>query len=362
MYDYLETPAVAIELDAVEKNIRTLVENAEKYGIAHRPHTKTHRSVELAQLQLRLGAKGITCAKLGEAEIMADAGITDIFLCYPLIGEEKLARLKKLLMKAEISTLINSPEGARGLSDLGVSMGKVIPVRIDLDGGLRRGGLQPGMPALEFARSIRDLPGIRIVGLMYYGGLIYHEKDRAGMEACARQERKDLLETAALLRADGFTVDVLSGGTSFSGKMPELLDGITEIRSGHYIFNDCGQLFSGFASEEECALRVVASVVSLVDEHHAILDAGTKVLTSDGCERHPGFGAVIGRPDMVITALNEEHAFLESELPLNLKIGDKLAIIPNHCCVVCNMFDEVCGIRGGRLDHMIRIDARGKSV
>lgn len=362
MYDYLETPAVAIELDIVENNIRSLVENAKKYGIVHRPHTKTHRSVELARLQLSLGAKGITCAKLGEAEVMADTGISDIFICYPLIGPEKLARLGKLLMKANISTLINSFEGASGLSELGVSLGKVIPVRIDLDGGLRRGGLQPGAPALEFANSVRDLPGIRIVGLMYYGGLIYHEKDRAGMEAIARKEQKELLETTALLRANGFTIDVLSGGTSFSGKMPELLNGITEIRSGHYIFNDCGQLFSGFASEEDCALRVVTSVVSLVDERHAILDAGTKVLTSDGCERHPGFGAVIGRPDMVITALNEEHAFLESEQPLNLKIGDKLAIVPNHCCVVCNMFDEVCGIRGGKLDHMIRIDARGKSV
>lgn len=362
LYDYLETPAVAVELDAVEKNIRTLVDHAAQYGIVHRPHIKTHRSVELARLQLRLGAKGITCAKLGEAEVMADAGITDIFVCYPLIGREKLARLGRLLEKAEVSTLINSVEGARGLSKLGMSVGKVIPVRIDLDGGLRRGGLQPGKPALDFAGAVRDLPGIRIVGLMYYGGLIYHEKDRAGMENLTRKEREALLETAQLLRADGFPIEVLSGGTSFSGKMPELLEGITEIRSGHYIFNDGGQLFSGFAAEEECALRVVASVVSLVDKHHAILDAGTKLLTSDGCERHPGYGAVIGRPDMVLTGLNEEHAFLESERLLDVKIGDKLAIIPNHCCVVCNQLDEVCGIRGGRLDHMIRIDARGKSV
>ena len=144
--------------------------------------------------------------------------------------------------------------------------------------------------------------------------------------------------------------------------MPELLEGINEIRSGHYIFNDCGQLFSGFAAEEDCAMRVVLSVVSIVDSHHAILDAGTKILTSDGCERHPGYGYVIGRPDMTITALNEEHAFLESSLPLSVHIGDKLAVIPNHCCVVCNMVDELYGIRNGQLDHKIRIDARGKSV
>lgn len=362
MYDYLETPAVAVELDAIENNIQTLVENAAKYGIVHRPHIKTHRSVELARLQLQLGAKGITCAKLGEAEIMADAGIRDIFICYPLIGKDKLERLGKLLERADVSTLVNSVEGAKGLSDLGDSLGQRILVRIDLDGGLKRGGLQPGRPALEFARKIKDLPGIRIVGLMYYGGLIYHEPDRTAMEKIARKEREDLMATADLLRKDGFEIDVLSGGTSFSGKMPELLEGITEIRSGHYIFNDCGQLFSGFASEEDCALRVVATVVSLVDNHHAILDVGTKILTSDLCERHPGYGSIIGRPDMVITSLNEEHAFLGSASPLNVKIGDKLAIIPNHACVVCNQVDWVWGIRNGRLERKIRIDARGRSV
>ncbi len=362
MYDYLETPAVAIELDAVENNIRTLIQNAAQYGIAHRPHTKTHRSVELARLQLQLGAKGITCAKLGEAEIMVDAGIQDIFICYPLIGTEKLERLGKLLKRADISTLVNSVEGAKGLSDLGVSLGRQIPVRIDLDGGLKRGGLQPGYPALEFARKIKDLPGIHINGLMYYGGLIYHEPDRAAMEKIAQKEREELLTTADLFRKDGFDIQVLSGGTSFSGKMPELLEGITEIRSGHYIFNDCGQLFSGFASENDCALRVVATVVSLVDDHHAILDVGTKILTSDLCERHPGYGAVIGRPDMVITALNEEHAFLQSNFLLNVKIGDKLAIIPNHACVVCNQVDWVWGIRNSRVERKIRIDARGCSV
>lgn len=211
MYDYLETPAVAIELDTVERNIRTLVDHAAKYGISHRPHTKTHRSVELAKLQLSLGAKGITCAKLGEAEVMADAGIDDIFVCYPLIGPEKLKRLGKLMEKAHISTLINSVEGAKGLSDLGVSIGKKIPVRIDLDGGLKRGGLQPGQPALDFAESVRDFPGIEIIGLMYYGGLIYHEKDREAMSRIAQKEHDDLVGTAELLKAHGFKMDVLSG-------------------------------------------------------------------------------------------------------------------------------------------------------
>ena len=362
MYDYLPTPAVAVELDAVEQNIKTLIDGANRYGIAHRPHIKTHKSVELAKLQLKLGACGSTCAKLSEAEVMADHGIDDIFICFPLIGKEKLYRLEQLMKRIRVSTLVNSVEGARGLSETGQRIGRTVPVLIDLDGGIRRGGLVPGKPALEFAQKIQGFSGIEIIGLMYYGGLIYGQKDRAGFEAIACREREEILSTAALLREAGFHMDVLSGGTSFSGKMPERLEGITEIRSGHYIFNDCGQLFSGFAEEKDCALRVVASVVSIVDKRHAILDAGTKALTSDGCVHHAGFGYVIGRPDIVITNLNEEHAFIESEQPLGFSIGEKLAIIPNHACVVCNLNDEVYGIRNGKLDHMIRIDARGKSV
>lgn len=268
MYDTLPTPAVVIELDIAENNIQKLIKEAKAHGIAHRPHVKTHRSSELAKLQLSLGAQGITCAKLGEAEVMAEAGIDDILVCYPLIGEDKMQRLGKLMEKAKVTTIINSVAGARQLSELGERIGKRIPVRIDVDGGLGRGGVKPGQPALEFANQVKDLPGIRIVGLMYYGGLIYHEKSKEDMKKIAQKEHDELVETARLLKEAGFCMEQLSGGTSFSGKMPEVLEGITEIRSGHYIFNDCSQLFTGFAGEEDCALRVVATLVSKMDAHH----------------------------------------------------------------------------------------------
>ena len=182
MYVTLPTPAVVIELDIAENNIQKLIKEAKAHGIAHRPHVKTHRSSELAKLQLSLGAQGITCAKLGEAEVMAEAGIDDILVCYPLIGEDKMQRLGKLMEKAKVTTIINSVAGARQLSELGERIGKRIPVRIDVDGGLGRGGVKPGQPALEFANQVKDLPGIRIVGLMYYGGLIYHEKSKEDMK------------------------------------------------------------------------------------------------------------------------------------------------------------------------------------
>lgn len=362
MYESYPTPAVIVELGIVEKNIKTLVDNAKAHGIAHRPHVKTHRSSELAHLQLKLGAQGITCAKLGEAEVMARSGIQDIFIAYPLIGEDKMERLGKLMQIATVTTLVGSAVGAKQLSDLAVRTGKTIRVRLDIDGGLGRGGVLPGEPALALAQQIQSLPGLQIVGLMYYGGLIYHEPTRAQMEKIAQKEHDDLVDTAALLRAHGFIMDELSGGTSFSGKMPEILEGITEIRSGHYIFNDCSQLFSGFAGEEDCALRIVTTLVAKMDERHGILDVGTKTLTSDLCDHHPGYGYILGRPQLRITALNEEHAFLESEGPMDLEIGDKVTLIPNHACVICNLAGQVYGVREGRFDHVIQIDAQSQSV
>ena len=182
------------------------------------------------------------------------------------------------------------------------------------------------------------------------------------VRAFARREHDDLVSTADLLRADGFCMDILSAGSSFTGKTPEELRGITEIRSGHYIFNDCGQLDVGLAGPEDCALTVVTTVVCKPDAHTVIADVGTKSLTSDTCHHRPGYGMVLGHPEVEVYALNEEHAFLRTAGENPLQIGEKIALIPNHACVVTNLVDEAYGFSGGRFDHMLKIDARGKSV
>lgn len=361
MYEGMDTPFVAVNFNQVEENIRVMEENARAFGIRVRPHIKPHKSVELAKLQLNLGASGITCAKLGEAEVMAEAGISDILIAFPLIGQEKMERLKKLLSKAEITTIVNSREGAEGLSKAGMEAGKKIRVLLEVDGGIHRGGKDPFEPTLLFAREIRDLPGIDIRGILYYGGTIYSQSTREGYERISKEGRDKMLGTAELLKKDGFHMDILSGGSSFSSKCPKCLNGITEIRPGHYIFNDVGQLFTGMASEKECALRVVSTVVSLVDAHHAIIDAGSKTLTSDLNGHHEGYGYVVGRPDIRIEKLNEEHGFLCSEKNMDLSIGEKLEIIPNHACVVPNLTEELYGFRDGVFHHKISVDARGKN-
>lgn len=358
----LPTPAVVIHLDVAEKNIKRMLDEAEKAGIKHRPHIKTHRSGYLARMQVEAGCRGITVAKLGEAEAMAESGIKDIFVAYPLIGEDKLERLFRLAEKVKMTTIVNSIVGAQALSDYFEHRGKEIDVLIEIDGGLNRGGVKPGTAVLEFAREIRQLKGIHIIGLMYYGGLVYDSRDVKEVRKYAKQERDVLLENAKILEADGFCMDVLSAGSSFTGKAAEVLEGITEIRSGHYIFNDCGQLDVGLAAQKDCALRVVATVVSKPDEHVVIADVGTKSLTGDICHHRTGYGYIIDYPGVEIYALNEEHAFLKCAEKNPLQIGDKIEIIPNHACVVTNLVDEAYGFRNGKLERMIEINARGKSV
>ncbi len=304
---------------------------------------------------------GITAAKLGEAEVMADDGIRDIFIAYPIIGEEKLKRLLDLHRRVKVTTIVNSVEGAGGLSRTFENAGRTVDVLIEIDGGLNRGGVKPEA-ALAFAEKIRNLAGIHIVGLMYYGGLIYNSHNIAEVEAYTRQERDCLINAAATLKEHGFCMDVLSAGSSYSGKRPELLEGITEIRSGHYIFNDCGQLDLHLAEPEDCALTVISTVVSKPDDHVVICDVGTKSLTSDTCHYRPGYGYVTGHPDMEIYALNEEHAFLRCEGKNPLQIGQKIQLIPNHACVVTNLADCVYGFRSGVFDRVIAVDAKGKSV
>lgn len=358
----IPTPAVLVDLDQVDRNIRKMVQENRQYGIAHRPHIKSHKCVELARRQIELGAHGITCAKLGEAEVMSAAGIMDILVAYPLIGQDKLLRLKALLEQGvRIRTLVNSVDGARGLSQMGEDLHHSIDVLIEIDGGINRGGLKPGAPALAFAESIRELAGIQIVGILYYGGGLGKDDNQDRIREKSLREQQDMLETAALLRDHGFDMTVLSGGSSFTSKNPDCLVGITETRAGNYIFNDVSQLAVGNVRPDECALTALVTVISRPDACSAIIDAGSKTLSSDLNAQRPGYGHVIEDPRIRITKLNEEHGFLQSDFEIDFAIGKKISIIPNHACVLPNLADALYGMRGEQLERMLTVDARGKN-
>jgi D-serine deaminase-like pyridoxal phosphate-dependent protein len=361
MIKKLDTPAVIVDLDIVEKNINAMSEVVKKAGIKHRPHIKTHKSTFLAKMQQKAGAKGITCAKLGEAEVFADEGFNDILIAFPIVGEKNLSRFQKLAEKIEVKTVVDSKEVAEGLSKVGQSMGKKIQVYIEVDGGIQRCGRQPGEDTVQFAKSIENLPGIDIMGVLSYAGQIYGINDKEKIKEMAKEESKTLFTTAEALRKAGFNIREVSGGSSISSKFAQNMEGITEIRAGNYIFHDQAQLATGMVSVDDCALRVIVTVISATAPGRAIIDAGSKTLTSDGASFATGHGYVIEYPEIEIYKLNEEHGYLRFDESIQLSVGDKLTIIPNHACMIPNLCDELIAVRGEDVVTTFPVSARGKN-
>jgi D-serine deaminase-like pyridoxal phosphate-dependent protein len=349
-----------VDLDIVEKNIAKMAALLRTSGIHHRPHIKTTKSVTLAKKQLEAGAIGITVSKLSEAEVFFEAGFTEILIAYSIVGKDKLQRFARLHSMGSVITVVDSEAVAFGLSQVGVEAGKEVQVLIELDGGLHRGGRQPGEDAAAFAKSIKDLPGINVKGVMGYFGTIYRNRDDQGFVQAVRQENKLLKHTVTLLRNLGFQVEIISSGSTPSSLYSEYYEGVTEVRAGNYIFYDASGIGMGVAEERDCALRVIATVISTPLPGRATIDAGTKTLTSDKAHHLEGFGLIVGCPGVQITALNEEHGFVEFDpQAVRLSVGDRLEIIPNHSCVIPNLFNKLQGVRGGKATEMITVDARG---
>ena len=335
-------------------------ERANAAGVRLRPHTKTHKSAHFARRQVALGATGITVAKLGEAEIMATAGIEDILLAYPLVGPLKLARLKDLLLRVpRFTCAVDSLEVAAGISEVGTALGRRVPVYLEVDStDSRRLGLQPGEPAVAMAERIRALPGVALVGLMHHAGISYSAADQAAIRDLAVREAAGLAETAKAM-GGGLQVSVGSTPTAsyldLAGRA-----GATEARPGTYIFNDRTEMQLGAARLEDVALSILATVVSRPAADRVVVDAGSKTLTSDSFRGDTGFGEVWGHPDLRLARLSEEHGVMEVPADCDLAVGDRLEIIPNHVCPCVNLTDELVGVRGGRLTSRISVDARGR--
>jgi D-serine deaminase-like pyridoxal phosphate-dependent protein len=349
-------------LDIAGRNIARMAAGAKEYGLELRPHVKTHKSVYFARKQVEAGAWGITCAKPSEAAVFVEAGFDNVLVAHILLDEHKLAAYDALDSKAVMHTLVNSAEGAAKLSDYALAHGKVYNVFIEIDANeISRGGVKPRRPAVALAERLRPLAGIRLKGLMHYCGDIYGCPTDELAAGVAATERDDLIDTAKMLAEAGMPVEVLSAGSSFSCKHPDLLQGVTEMRAGNYIFNDCAQLSKGIVGIDDCALRVMATVIAKPDARNVIIDAGTKTLSSDTTPHRPGFGYVIGHGEITIIKMNEEHGYLRSEGDIGLEIGDRVLVIPNHACTVVNLADTLYGLRGETLEREIPVDARGKN-
>jgi D-serine deaminase-like pyridoxal phosphate-dependent protein len=345
----LDTPAVTIDLDIVEANIARHQKRLAKAGVANRPHIKTHKSPALAKMQMAAGAIGITCQKLGEAEVFADAGVADdILLTFNVLGPAKGERLAHLIRRLKrMAVVLDNETVARGLSEAGVRHGVDIRFLIECDTGFGRNGVQSPDAALELAKLALKLPRMQFEGLMTFPNKV--------------PETRQFLERALqLFRGAGIEVPVVSGGgtpaTAQVGEVPML----TEHRAGTYIYNDVMMVTAGAATWDDCAMKVRATVVSRPTPKRAILDAGSKVLTYDQYFAK-GYGRIVEYPDATVTGLSEEHGMLDISTCKRLpEVGEVVSVIPNHCCAVTNMMDEVYAVRRGEVEAVWPVAARGK--
>ncbi|MEQ1769102.1 MAG: D-TA family PLP-dependent enzyme [Devosia sp.] len=345
----LDTPCVLVDAARMEANLVRAQQHADANGYRLRPHIKTHKIPRFAARQVELGAAGITAQKIGEAEVMADAGIYDIFIPYNIVGANKLARLKALNARVTLSVTADSPDTVSGYAAAFGDGGRPLTVLVECDTGGGRCGVQSPAQALALARHIAMSPGLRFGGLMTYPAMRkYAEADRWLGDA------KTLIEEA------GIAVPVVTAGNS-----PDMWHGpdavVTERRPGTYVYFDRSQVAFGAAEWSDCAVTVLATVVSRPTATRIVIDAGSKALSSDllGLTGH---GAVQGNETVIVKALSEEHGVIELDEPSDMpRVGDRLRIIPNHVCVVTNLFDAVNLVAGDTVTETIAVAARGRS-
>lgn len=362
LYPELDTPALCIDLDRMERNLEEMAAAAKAHGVGLRPHIKSHKSVEIGKRQMALGAVGLTTAKLSEAEVLAASGLRDLFVCYPIIGELKLRRLRNLARETNLMTLVESEEGARGLSEAMRGEESPLDVLIDLDVGFHRVGVDEEN-ASALANLVASLPGLRLRGVSTHEGTVYGATDEAARKAMVRDQLGHMVRIANELHSQGHDIEIVSSGSTPGAKAALEVEGITEMRPGNYVFYDVMQVGFGVTGLEHCALSIVAQVVSRQSPERAVIDAGAKAFSSDlgahGTGGMSGHGAVKGRPGITVERLSEEHGWLRVAPDEQLAIGDRLDIIPNHACVATNLFNEVAVVQGGRVVDRWRVDARG---
>jgi D-serine deaminase-like pyridoxal phosphate-dependent protein len=357
----LSTPALTIDLDILERNLDRVSELCRRQGVGLRPHTKTHKTPEVARLQLARGAVGLTVAKVGEAEVMAGAGLDDILIAFPIYGSEKLRRLAELARQRRILVSLDAEATAQELSRAAAAKGSSVGVLVEFDVGFHRCGLEPGPACVELARKIEKLPGLEFRGLMTYFGNVWGSPAERRAEAEHVAER--VARALAAFREARMEVEIVSGGSTPSVEFAHLIAGLTDIRPGTYVYNDLNTYYQGACRLEDCAARVVTTVVSTAVPGRAIIDAGSKTFSSDllGSGPKSGYGQVVEAPDALLVKLNEEHGHLDiSKSSHQFFVGEVLTVIPNHVCTCVNMHDEVFPHRKGEVAGCWRVAARGK--
>jgi D-serine deaminase-like pyridoxal phosphate-dependent protein len=359
LFPELDTPEVLLDLEAMKRNLARMAGIAKEANLKLRPHTKTHKSPEIAKLQIGAGANGITVAKLGEAEIMVEHGIDDILIAYPLVGERKLERLASLHQKAKLIVSTDSVECAEGLHDVGKRTNKPMDVYIEVDTGLGRCGHKPRQETIDVVKQMQHLSGIRIIGVMTHEGHSWTATEPSERERIIRETSSALTDTAKELRALGFPCTEVSIGATPTAFHAKAALGATEMRPGTYVFNDANVLRHGFIQAKDCAVTVLATVVGHPASNRVILDVGSKTLSQDGAIDNNLKGMIVNKQSWQLVKLTEEHATVHVPENEQVIIGEQVRIIPNHVCVVTNLVDQFVTVRGNEMIGTLKVAARG---
>jgi len=350
----------------MRENIKNMQAAANNFGCVLRPHIKTHKSIEIAKMQLAEGAIGITCAKTSEAEVFAEGGINDIFIAYPLIGENKLRRA--LSIQKQINRLIvavDSVEGARALSNFAVREGTTFEVRIEIDTGLKRTGVVHDK-LCAIGAEIRGLPNLDVTGVYTFKSLLYKNEATTDIQAAGEEEGQLIMAAVDVLRNIGFNICDISAGSTPTALSVAKTGLVNEIRPGTYVFHDWSTWLQGVCEENDIAAYVAATVISTPTPTCAVIDAGVKTLAAD-VRLHvpplslPGYAYIVGRDDLVLDRLNEEHGMIRAYNggETGLRVGDILKLIPAHICPVINLQDYFYAQEGENL-RKVCVDARGR--
>jgi D-serine deaminase-like pyridoxal phosphate-dependent protein len=350
----IDTPALLIDLDVMEGNIARMADFFSGVEANLRPHVKTHKSPILAHKQIAAGAIGVTCAKLGEAEVMAENGIRDILIANQIVGAQKVERLVNLTRDADVMVAVDTTENVKELSMAAQRKGATLRVLVEVNVGQNRCGVDPGEPALDLVRQVAKSKGLKFAGLMGYEGHAVSIADVDERTRKARTSMKILTDTASLIKSAGLSVEVVSAGGTGTYNITGTYPGVTEIQAGSYILMDGSyRKIVPF----DCALTLLTTVVSARSPERIIVDAGMKSISQD-----MGMPEIKDQSDLLVTGLSEEHGKLKSTSDASpLKPGDKIELIPSHGCTTVNLHDRYHAVRNGRLEAVWLIGGRGKS-
>ena len=358
--DAIETPAVLVDLDRMERNLSRAAAYAAEHGLALRPHVKTHKSPRVGARQMALGATGLTCATPHEAEVMA-AVASDILVAYPPVGPLRATRLAALPDHVALTVALDSPQAVAEMSRAAANARRRVGVYVELDLGMHRVGVPTVDMAIALAAQVSAAASLEFAGIAFYPGHVREPVN--GQDAKLALLRDALGDALSRFATAGLPPRVVSGGSTPTLWRTHELGGVTEFRPGTYVYNDRTTAAIGACAIDDCALTVLATVISTAVPGQAVIDTGTKALGREpvrGADGE-GYGQILEHPEVVVARTSEEHGVLDlSRSAWTPEVGERVRVIPNHVCIVVHLNDVVYGVRHGAIETSWPVAARGR--